>query len=239
MNYKESKNMHNLIALLLLLLFSLLGYTENTTISNIDRLILEYNIIGDYEKGIETVYKDGDKSCITTDTEVNAGTLGWVSYRKKIIITNNYIYDLDLNLKIGKRIPVFYENFKNLSYEEQQDIFRMVLKSIKPLTDTIKKDKGTKSDKTIQYFGKKCDIIETSFFKSYIWNNLLFRREIFLPFKELREIRDLKMNTVIHPSVFYVPDGFSIKDIDENELKKFNKWIQDWSKQREIKKGIE
>ena len=213
------------------------AYAEN--LLSFDRIVLAYNIKGDYEEGIETIYKNGADLCIETQSEVKPfNSKEFSPYHRKKIITGNYIYDLDMISKSGTRIPNIVKEYENLSVEEKMNVYNILIKEIKPFINNTKNQQ--QSSKTIQYFGKKCDIVETSFFRAYIWNNLTLRREIFIPFKEIREIKDLQINGAIDFSVFWVPNDFVITDIDVNkENEQIKKMIANFiESEGKIKKGI-
>ena len=57
--------------------------------------------------------------------------------------------------------------------------------------------------------------------------------------KEIREIKDMQLNAVIDPSVFYVPDNFAVRDVQEDEIKNLNNQLNEVLKQMENKKGIQ
>lgn len=209
-----------LLSNLLILLLSSSYYVQS---DNIKSVIISYNISGEYEEGEETLYLKGNNKKIHRKVIFNPPKTSLNLPKETLTLVNpNYVYEIDLISKTGTRTENPNKLLNSLPPTQRTELINQSYSQIQNAVQTslVKKDDNPlePTTKLIQYFGKKCKLYETSYFKVYEYKDLIFRHEIKKPIKLIKDIKSFKPNALIKDSEFELPLDVTINELSVSSI---------------------
>lgn len=173
---------------------------------------ITYRISGAFQNGTEIVYfKDNKKSIHKT---IRIGKDEYNSYSEDTLEINDgdYIYLIDLILKKGNKIKNPTNIIESLPQNEKDEVIKASSDIISRNLSNFNKNHATTIHDKILYFGKMCNVYSTPFSKHYIWNDIIFRREMSAPYQSLKEIVKFEVNIPISDDKFTPPLDITLSE---------------------------
>ncbi|MBN2143267.1 MAG: hypothetical protein JW774_01455 [Candidatus Aureabacteria bacterium] len=192
---------------------------ERGGFSEMQTAVMTFEITGDWERGIEKVYMDGNRVCRHYKGAIRLGGKGDPHPVETMDIEDeDSIIHIDLVRKTGTKTRNFKKDLMDLPEKDQDALTEQIATDLTTVLPPKKPDKPKKGLKQITFFGKPCSVVETAFSKTYIWNTLILRQETLIPYKKVKEIKDYQTNTPIPPLQFKVPSDVKLMDISTSDI---------------------